>query len=421
MIKYNSDKLSSILKDNGEKVVLFGAGQMGEMCLYAMKQKNISIDFFCDSSTAPLTKYSDNFFKGKLHEKIETISPEILKKLNKKTNIFISCNYVSVIKKILFENNFTNVYDCVELLENTDFSNAKLISKLQPLLIERRIAFYKNMAMKDEYASNGFLNLKSVDIQITERCSLKCKDCSNLMQYYTKQENTDLEIMFKSIERFLSCVNNVDEFRIIGGDPFMNKEMYKYVNFIAKFDQVTKIVIYTNARIMPKSETLECLENEKVILDISDYGLLDEKKKKVKELIKICDENNIKWHRKVVTVWQDCGRILPDQRRTEEEKKRVFNNCCNSDLLSLLHGKLYRCPFSANGSVLKAIPYDESEVVDLFDETIPLDKLKIKIKELNFDKKYLTACNFCNGRDYKTPAIDAALQATEVLTYQKYQ
>jgi len=421
MIKYNANNLSNILKDNGEKVVLFGAGQMGEMCLYAMKQKNIDVDFFCDSSTKPLTKYSDSFNKGKLHEGIDTISPEILKKLSKKTNIFISCNYVSVIKKELSENNFTNIYDCVELLENTNFSNAKLISKLQPLLIERRITFYKNMAMKDEYISNGSLNLKSVDIQITERCSLKCKDCSNLMQYYTQPDNTELDVMFKSIERFLACVTNVDEFRIIGGDPFMNKEIYKYVNFIAKFDQVTKIVIYTNARIIPKGETLKCLKNKKVVLDISDYGLLDSKKKKVEEVIKICDNNNIKWHRKVVTVWQDCGRILPYQKRSEEEKRFVFDNCCNSDLLSLLHGKLYRCPFSANGTVLKAIPHDKNEIVDLYDETIPLDELKVKIKELTYDKKYLTACSYCNGRDYKTPTINAGVQATKVLTYSKFQ
>ena len=125
-----------------------------------------------------------------------------------------------------------NIYDCIELLENADFSKVELRSKLQPLKVQRRIVFYKNMAMKDDYITTGTLNLKSLDIQITERCSLKCKDCSNLMQYYTKPENTDLNVMFKSIERFLSCVSNVNEFRVIGGDPFMNKEMHKYVDYV---------------------------------------------------------------------------------------------------------------------------------------------------------------------------------------------
>ena len=76
-----------------------------------------------------------------------------------------------------------------------------------------------------------------------------------------------------------------------------------------------------------------------------------------------------------------------------------------------MHGKLYRCPFSANATNLKAIPNEETDIVDLFDENIPLDKLKIKIKELTYDKKSLMACNYCNGRDYQTPKIKAALQA----------
>jgi hypothetical protein len=408
MIKYNIKNILEILKSNGEKVVLFGAGQMGEMCFHAMKQNNIKVDYFCDSSELQ---------HGKIYDGIEVITPKHLETFSKKTNIFISSNYVSVIKKQLEQEKFENIYDCVQLLENANFSDVKLRSNLQPLKVQRRIEFYKNMGMKDDYITTGTLNLKSLDIQITERCSLKCKDCSNLMQYYTRPENTDLNVMLKSIDRFLSCVSNVNEFRVIGGDPFMNKEMHKYVDYIKKYDQVKKIVIYTNARIIPKDENLECLKNKKVILDISDYGLLDSKKKKVDELIKLCEDNNIAYTRDVITVWQDCGRILPYQKRSEQEQKRVFDNCCNSDLLSLLHGKLYRCPFSANGTNLKAIPNDKEEIVDLYNDEIPLNELKVKIKELTFDKKYLTACNYCNGRDYKTPAIDAAMQAEKILTF----
>ena len=204
---------------------------------------------------------------------------------------------------------------------------------------------------------------------------------------------------------------------MLGGDPFMNKDLHKVINHLAEYDQVNKIAIYTNARIIPKKENLECLKNKKVVLDISDYGLLDNKKKKVEELIKVLKVNNIAYTSYTITRWQDCGRILPFQKRTEEEKRRVFNFCCNSDLLSLLHGKLYRCPFSANATNLKAIPNDKTDIVDLSDEKISLADLKLKIKELAYDKKYLTACNFCNGRDYKTPSIDAAIQTNKPLPY----
>ena len=37
---------------------------------------------------------------------------------------------------------------------------------------------------------------------------------------------------------------------------------------------------------------------------------------------------------------------------------------------------------------------------------------------LAFEKKYLTACKFCNGRDYATDNIPAAIQAKSKLDYE---
>ena len=410
MIKYNIDNLDRILKDNGKQVVLFGAGQIGEMCLFAMRQKKIKVDFFCDS----MERKQGVDFNG-----IKTLSPDDLKKLDPETNIFISNNYVSVINEQLKKNNFKNIYDCVELFEKTDFNSSKLT--LQPAKIERWVAFYKNMTLKDEFISKGLLNIKSLDVQVTERCSLKCKDCSNLMQYYTNPQNSELNVMLKSIDRFMECVNQVYEFRVLGGDPFMNKELHKVIDHLVSYDKVQKIAVYTNARFVPTGENLSCLKNKKVVVDISNYGLLDPKKKVVDKMIEVLKKENIKYSEAIVNNWQDCGRITPFQKRTEDELHRVFNNCCNSDILSLLHGKLYRCPFSANASNLKAIPEDKTDVVDLFDEAIPLTELKLKIKELTYDKKSLTACNYCNGRDYQTPKIDAAIQAPRPMPLESSQ
>ena len=58
---------------------------------------------------------------------------------------------------------------------------------------------------------------------------------------------------------------------------------------------------------------MECLKNEKVIIDISDYELLDPKKKKVDELIKVLEKNKIKYSVALINTWTDCGRITLDQ------------------------------------------------------------------------------------------------------------
>jgi len=45
--------------------------------------------------------------------------------------------------------------------------------------------------------------------------------------------------------------------------------------------------------------------------------------------------------------------------------------------------------------------------------------LRKKIKDLVYNKKYLSACSYCNGRDYNTPEIIAAEQTKRPLHFEK--
>ena len=76
--------------------------------------------------------------------------------------------------------------------------------ELEPLKVERLVAFYNEMGRKENYIRDGKLNIKTIDIQVTEKCSLKCKDCSNLMQYYKRPQDSNIDILFKSVEKFIS-------------------------------------------------------------------------------------------------------------------------------------------------------------------------------------------------------------------------
>ena len=396
------------IKSNGA-VILWGAGDLGELVNFAFEKAGIKVDFFCDINEA---KQNKNYLG------IPVISPKKLFSFeNKNTNVFISNNYVGVIKEELEKKNFENIFHCYDLLTKTDFSSNSSFKLIHPLKIERRIEYYKNMCLKEKYASSRILHVKSLDIQITERCSLKCKDCSNLMQYYEKPQNSELDTMLKSIDKFVDTVDEIYEFRVLGGDPFISKDLHKVVDKLKTYSKVKKIAIYTNAKIIPKGDNLECLKNsEKIILDIANYGQFSPIHD---ELLNLLDENKIKYSTTRYTNWQDCGRILPYQNRSKEETKRVFYNCCNSDLISLLHGKLYRCPYSANATNLKAIPVDETDIVNLTDDKIDKNELKEKIRDLVYGKESLTACSYCNGRDYSVKIINAAEQTKKPLPFKK--
>ena len=106
------------------------------------------------------------------------------------------------------------------------------------------------------------------------------------MQYYTSPKDSDMDMMFRNIEKLMTCIDQLDEFRVLGGDPFMNKSLYKIINKLTTYDKVNKVVIYTNARIVPKGENLEALRHKKVLLDITNYGVSSTAHDKLFELFK---------------------------------------------------------------------------------------------------------------------------------------
>ena len=131
-------------------------------------------------------------------------------------------------------------------------------------------------------------------------------------------------------------------------------------------------------------ENFECLKNKKVLIDITNYGKLSSKHE---EYIKLFKENNIRYTTNI-PVWTDSGTINY-QKKTEEKLVHMFKNCCVNDILTLLNGKLYRCPFSANIMNLNAIPINQTDLVDLSDNTKTIDEIKSQIEDLYRNKKYL--------------------------------
>ena len=47
-----------------------------------------------------------------------------------------------------------------------------------------------------------------------------------------------------------------------------------------------------------------------------------------------------------------------------------------------------------------------------------MKQLREQIRKLYYDKKYLTACSYCNGKDISTMQIPSAVQTKKPLTYE---
>ncbi|MGW2280439.1 4Fe-4S cluster-binding domain-containing protein [Streptomyces sp. NPDC001770] len=398
MNSYTPPTFLGSVRSAGTPVVLFGAGDIGIAAQYVLGELGIRVTCFADGRHSK---------QGSVVGGLEVRSPEQLGDLPQDTVIFLCGNYLTSMSARVRELGFRDIHDCVGLLDGFDFSDADL--GMDPLFVRREIDLHKRETLKTRDRAEDTLILKYLDVVVTEACSMKCQDCSNLMQYYSKPKHSDLDLLERAVDQIMASIDGLYEFRVLGGEPFVNPKVHRVIDKLDTYGQVEKIIIYTNATIVPRGANLESLKNSKVVVYVTNYGVHS---KKFDELIRTFDEHGISYLTKI-PVWTDSGRIVHVERSVEELDD-LFRNCSVNDILTLLNGKLYRCPFSANGTNLGAIPEDPADVVDLTSDE-PVPRLREQLRRLYGRSTHLAACAFCNGRDYRTPRIEAALQTRRPL------
>ncbi len=262
------------------------------------------------------------------------------------------------------------------------------------------------------YFSNNDLFLRSVDLMVTERCSMKCKDCSNLMQYYEKPTNIKFEILKRDIDQLLSNIDHLFEIRLIGGEPFVHNDIYKIMEYTTNLNKISFVSLYTNATIPLKETSLTChkINLDRLIFIITNYG--PEFSRNLDHNIKLLEKLKIPYKADPPTGWTDSGQIVHIDR-TEAEVTELFKNCCGKNLLTISDNKLYRCPFAANADRLSGIPSDPDNYVELTEG-------QSKLEEYTGHISYIPACRYCMGRSWDSPEITPAIQTQKSIDYEKF-
>lgn len=394
------------IKREGVPVIIFGARVVGEVLFRACCNAGIKVECFFDNNI--------NRTKAPVCN-IEVIHAPDLKKKYKDAIFIISAADIKDVVDQLHDFGYSKWYDCTLFLRDIDIYQYQFSAPTD--FVEYAVSTC--LLCHDSYSTPDKLFLRSVDIIITERCSLKCRDCSNLMQYYKKPVNCNIDELMRTIDSFCTYIDEANEFRVIGGEPFMNKEFHLIIKRLIDEPKVKRIVIYTNGTIVPKEDKIEYLKNSKVLVLITDYGELS---RKLKELTQTLQQNNIAFYAPKPPGWTDCSKIMK-HNRTIEQQKEIFSKCCAKNTVTLSDGKLYRCPFVANTSRLHAVPDFKGDYIDLFQElkeNKDIYETKKKIRAYLLEKEFLETCDYCNGRSFDDPEIRSAIQLDRPLEYEQY-
>lgn len=284
------------------------------------------------------------------------------------------------------------------LEDPTDYYILKKMTKF------KRMPFYlKKVIKKYKIVLNIFfpkrLDISYVEMVLTTFCSLNCRGCSALMEYYSKREHIDLEKNIKSLSNLIDASDSIEHLRLLGGEPLLYPKLYDILVYLSKQDKVKKVTIVTNGTFLLKDNVIKILKNDKFYVFISNYGNVSFKRD---ELINQLKNDNIKYTLgdKELT-WADFGN-LECRNKKQKQLKKQYTSCrmmCNS----LINGQLHHCPRSSHGTNINKIQLKEKDYINLLDKNLNKKQLRKKlIKFFYHYVPYIEACNYC---DYATDEL----------------
>lgn len=173
------------------------------------------------------------------------------------------------------------------------------------------------------------------------KCTLKCRDCCNLIPYMPQVSFDYLECMKDLV--FLSSKVKVDRLQLQGGEIFTHPDVDKIISFAGELS-IPAISITTNGTILLSDKVIDVLQKiSRISITISHYECATRQRDKLIQQLK---EAKIKYHiyefNQGDSSWFRTGGPL--QAEVSQTKLlHNFANCLEKSCITLADGFLYFC------------------------------------------------------------------------------
>jgi len=402
--------LELISGDESKNLYFYGISHIASYALISLQRMGIKISGIFDSNKPDtcgnIFDPNELMTSKVVLDNINVLGQDKIATCSKDSIFIITCSHYIEISRYLHDLGYVNVFDSTYLI-GLSLKSSKL-SSVDEVKCTR---FYHALNEKAKRAigevSSSALVIPSIDVIVTERCTLKCADCANLMPYFQKPIDIGFQLLYDGVNTLSKLSNEILELRILGGEPLLYKEIDKVISFCTNIPNCKKIVVYTNATLVPNKETLEALAHEKVFVEITNYL---SKSRKLDKMTSSFNTNNIIYTiKELPTTWDDSANII-NEERNNSELRSMYDSCCAKYLFTLMHGKLYRCPFSASLNALNLKINTEGDALDVRDS-------KLLTRELLYDfiyqKNYIPSCKYCQGRSKLFSRVSPARQSID--------
>lgn len=284
---------------------------------------------------------------------------------------------------------------CMEMYEKILWEKRTSTEEMATLLLKERAWLEKE----------SVLAIPRISIIVTTRCTLSCVGCFQLIPYYKEPYDVDLKEIISYMSVIVRAVDKCYAVDILGGEAFLVKEIKTLVEWLKKQEKILQISFTTNGTVIPDEQTRECLHDERVLVRMSDYGMIKRQTAFLSELentgVHIAFETGMKWI--------DPGEGVAEGR-SQEELKAIYKRCSSGKACkTLLNGKLYHCGRCANLYDLGMAYFEESRDALEVDVMEDISCLRKRIEQF-FLLDYSNACDNCNIRLEDAKYIPAGVQ-----------
>lgn len=376
-------------------VVIYGTGPTSELVTAALKARQVPIACYCDGRVEMI---------GRQRHGCLIISPGELREKYHDAYVLVCLHREFwTVRDMLVADGMGKIYDAVDLIQEVDIHTSEL-AMLPAVLEDARKAYISLVCARGNsdkffFPGAGFI--------VTSRCTLRCKLCLNMIPYLRERKDYPTRDIVRWIDNLLSGIDELGNLNLLGGEPFLYRELGEIIAAAAASPKVNRISITTNGTIMPPPGCLDALRKAgNAYVHISDYGKLSSK---ARELVDLLDANGVAHELDVITEWRNCG-TMAGRGRSREEIEKVYRDCISKTCFTVVEGRLHCCGRSCFGSLTGEMPLFLEDCHDLDNSALTSEQRRQELRQLLFGRTYLRACDHCDGMGITMPVQKTAEQ-----------
>ena len=240
--------------------------------------------------------------------------------------------------------------------------------------------------------------LSYLETHIVDHCNLRCEACCHFSNI-SEPSFAQLDEFSKDIKR-LSEIFEINQIRLMGGEPLLHKQLYKFILVTRRYFPFSDIRIVTNGILLKKQEEIfwDTLKITNTKIDLSKYPIGDASFSDAldcigKHLFNFYRDDNggfCVYENALGGMWLASYFHLTLQTKENSNTSKVFKDCPYKRCTNLVHGHLTHCPTASYISKFNKYfseDYPNEKGIDIYKSSA--DEI------LDYLNKPIQMCKFC--------------------------